>query len=200
MDFKLTIYSDYVCPWCYVGQGVATQLEKEYQAAVEWRPYYLRPDTPPEGMDLPDYVLRARANGSENRLAQLANANGLEYRPSDRMYNTRLAHEATAYAHEQGKANEFHRLVFHKVFVEGADPSAWEVLRSVAQEIGLNGVEMQKAVESGKYTELVAAQVREAQQIGVQSVPTFVINDQYAVVGAQPYEVFKRALGEILGK
>ncbi|MCC7117746.1 MAG: DsbA family oxidoreductase [Anaerolineales bacterium] len=198
MDFKLTVYSDYVCPWCYVGQGVVTQLEQAYQVEVEWRPYYLRPDTPPEGLPLPDYVLRARANGSEDRLAQLANQNGLTYRPSDRLYNTRLAHEATEYAREHGQANEFHRLVFEQVFVAGADPANWSVLRSTAEAAGLNGAEMQTAVESGKYTQAVADQVQMAYQIGVQSVPTYVINDKYAIVGAQPYEAFKQALGKIL--
>lgn len=53
---KLTIFSDYVCPWCYVGQGVVGKLIAEHHAEVEWRPYYLHPDTPLEGMELPDYV------------------------------------------------------------------------------------------------------------------------------------------------
>jgi predicted DsbA family dithiol-disulfide isomerase len=198
MDFKLTIFSDYVCPWCYVGQGVVEKLQKEYQVDVEWRPYYLRPDTPPEGMDMPDYVLRARAAGAEDRITQLANLNGLEYRPTDRFYNTRLAHEATEYAREHGKANEFHPVVFHKVFVESADPSDWQVLRAAAREVGLNDEEMQQVVESGKYTAQVAGEVREAQQIGVSGVPTYVINDKYAIVGAQPYEAFKKALAQIL--
>jgi predicted DsbA family dithiol-disulfide isomerase len=198
MDFKLTIFSDYVCPWCYVGQGVVEKLQKEYQVDVDWRPYYLRPDTPPEGMDLPDYILRARAAGAEDRLTQLANMNGLEYRPTDRFYNTRLAHEATEYAREHGKVNEFHRIIFHQVFVEAADPGDWQVLRAAAREVGLNDEEMQQVVESGKYTAEVAGQVQQAQQIGVSGVPTYVINDKYAIVGAQPYEAFKKALAQIL--
>ncbi len=198
MDFKLTIFSDYVCPWCYVGQGVVEKLQEEYKVDVDWRPYYLRPDTPPEGMDLPDYILRARAAGAEDRLQQLANMNGLEYRPTDRFYNTRLAHEATEYSREHGKVNEFHRIIFHQVFVEGADPGDWQVLRAAAREVGLNDEEMQQIVESGKYTAEVAEQVQQAQQIGVSGVPTYVINDKYAIVGAQPYEAFKNALAQIL--
>ena len=54
--FNLTIYSDYVCPWCYVGQGTVAKLTEEYPVTVDWRPFYLRPDTPPEGMDLPENV------------------------------------------------------------------------------------------------------------------------------------------------
>jgi predicted DsbA family dithiol-disulfide isomerase len=73
-------------------------------------------------------------------------------------------------------------------------------LRSAAQEAGLNADEMQNEVESGKYTGEVDAQVQQAYQIGVSGVPTYVINNRYAIVGAQPYEVFKNTLAKILNK
>lgn len=198
MDFKLTIFSDYICPWCYVGQGVVEKLSAEFNVEVDWRPYYLNPNTPPEGMDLPDYILRARANGSEERLAMMAEKNGMPFKSTERIYNTRLAHEATEYAREHGKMNEFHRVVFRKVYAEGQDISKWDVLRTAAEEAGLNGADMQQVVENGKYTREVADQVQWAQGIGVTGVPTYVINDKYAIVGAQPYEVFRNALSQIL--
>lgn len=176
------------------------RLKKEYSVEVEWRPYYLRPDTPPEGMELPDYIKRARENGSEERLRMMAEMHGMEFKSTERIYNTRIAHEATEYAREHGKANEFHHIVFHKVYAEGLDPAKWGVLRSAAEEAGLDANDMQKAVESGKYTAEVAGQVQWAQRIGVTGVPTYVINDRYAVVGAQPYEVFKNALEQILNE
>jgi len=165
---------------------------------VEWRPFYLRPDTPPEGMDLPEYIQRARANGSEERLRLMANAHGMEFRSTERIYNTRLAHEATEYAREHGRGNEFHKVLFRKVYAEGQDPSHWNVLRFAADEVGLNPDEMQREVESEKYTATVADQVKWAYQIGVTGVPTYVINNRYAIVGAQPYEVFKDALEQIM--
>ncbi len=174
------------------------RLKKEYNVEVEWRPFYLRPDTPPEGMDLPDYIKRARDNGSEERLRMMAEMHGMEFRSTERIYNTRLAHEATEYAREHGKANEFHHIIFRKVYAEGFDPAQWDVLRSAAEEAGLNANDMQSVVEGGKYTEEVAGQVNWAQHIGVTGVPTYVINDKYAIVGAQPYEAFKSALGQIL--
>jgi predicted DsbA family dithiol-disulfide isomerase len=177
---------------------VVDLLKAEYEMDVEWRPYYLRPDTPPEGLDLPDYILRARANGSEKRLQSMAKMHGMEFKSTERIYNTRIAHEATEYAREYGMGNEFHRVVFHQVYADGLDISKWEVLRSAAEEVGLDADDMQSVVDGGKYTADVAAQVRHAQEIGVTGVPTYVINDRYAVVGAQPYEVFKRALGKIL--
>ncbi|MCE7918983.1 MAG: DsbA family oxidoreductase [Chloroflexi bacterium CFX1] len=174
------------------------RLKKEYNMDVEWRPFYLRPDTPPEGMDLPEYIVRARANGSEERLHQLAEAHGMTYIPAERILNTRVAHEATEYARSKNRANEFHKIVFHKVYAEGLDISKWDVLRAAAAEAGLDADDMQKQVEDGKFTGEVAGQVQQAYRIGVSGVPTYVINDKYAVVGAQPYEVFKNALERIV--
>jgi predicted DsbA family dithiol-disulfide isomerase len=179
---------------------VVERLKAEHRVEVEWRPFYLRPDTPPQGMELPEYIKRARANGSEERLRLMANTHGMEFKSTERIYNTRLAHEVTEYGREHGKGNEFHKILFRKVYAEGLDPSQWAVLRFAAEEAGLDADEMQREVESEKYTANVADQVRWAYQIGVTGVPTYVINDRYAIVGAQPYEVFQGALEEILNK
>ena len=174
------------------------RLKAEHDVDLEWRPFYLYFDTPLEGRDLPEHVKRARASGSEERLRQIAESYGMEFVSTKRIYNTRLAHEATEYARLHDKGNEFHKVVFRKVYAEGQDPSQWDVLRSAAQEVGLDAEEMQHEVESEKYMATVVDQVRWAYQIGVTGVPTYVINDRYAIVGAQPYEVFKGALEEIL--
>jgi predicted DsbA family dithiol-disulfide isomerase len=176
---------------------VVEKLKAENNVEVEWRPYYLYFDTPPEGRELSEHVKQARANGSEERLRSIATSYGMEFRSVERIYNTRLAHEATEYAREHGKVEEFHKVVFRMVYAEGKDPSQWDVLRSAAQEVGLDGEAMQKAVESETYKANVEEQVRWAYQIGVTGVPTYVINDRYAIVGAQPYEVFKNALEKI---
>jgi predicted DsbA family dithiol-disulfide isomerase len=154
-------------------------------------------DTPPEGRDLPEHVKRNRAQGSEERLRQIAASYGMEFVSVPRIYNTRLAHEATEYARQHGQGNEFHKVIFRKVYAEGQDPSHWDVLRSAAQEVGLDANEMQREVESEKYMATVVDEVRWAYQIGVTGVPTYVINNRYAIVGAQPYEVFKNALEQI---
>jgi predicted DsbA family dithiol-disulfide isomerase len=177
---------------------VVEKLKAEYDIELEWRPFYLYWDTPPEGRDLSDRIKQARALGSEERLSQIAGSHGMQFASTKRIYNTRLAHEATEYAREHGKANELHGVIFRKVYADGLDISRWEVLREAARETGLNAGEMQREVEGGKFTAQVEAQVRQAYQLGVSGVPTYVINDRYAIVGAQPYEVFKNALAQIL--
>jgi len=92
---------------------------------------------------------------------------------------------------------QFHKTVFQKIYAQGLDISNWDVLRAAAMEVGLDADEMQRNVESEKYRMDVANQVRWAWQIGVTGVPTYVINDHYALVGAQPYEAFQKTLERI---
>ena len=174
------------------------RLKAEHNVEVEWRPFYLYFDTPPEGRELPEHVKRARANGSDKRLRQIAESYGMEFQSTQRIYNTRLAHEATEYARLHGKGNEFHKVVFRKVYAEGQDPSQWDVLRAAAQEVRLDADEMQREVKDEKYMATVVDRVRWAYQIGVTGVPTYVIDNRYAIVGAQPYEVFQGVLEEIM--
>jgi predicted DsbA family dithiol-disulfide isomerase len=176
---------------------VVEKLKAEHNVDVEWRPFYLYLDTPPEGRELPERVKQARAHGSEERLRQIAESYGMPFVSTQRIYNTRLAHEATEYAREQGKGNEFHKVVFRKVYAEGQDPSNWDVLHAAAQEAGLDAEEMQREVEAEKFMATVVDKVRWAYQIGVTGVPTYVINNRYAIVGAQPYEAFQSALEQI---
>jgi len=102
-------------------------------------------------MPLPDYILNARNSGSEDRLKQMANMHGLEFVAVERFTNTRLAHEATEYARQHGKVNEFHRVVFRKVYGEGVDISKWDVLRAAAEEVDLDSADRQQVVESGTF-------------------------------------------------
>lgn len=145
-----------------------------------------------------EHVKQVRAAGSEERLAQLAASFGMKFVSTQRIYNTRRAHEATEYARVHGRHIEFHSVVFRKVYAEGLDISQWDVLRAAAAEVGLDADEMQRDVEAGKYTADVEQQVQRAYQMGVSGVPTYVINDRYAVVGAQPYDVFRRAIERVV--
>jgi predicted DsbA family dithiol-disulfide isomerase len=176
---------------------VVDQLRADHDIKLDWRAFYLRPDMPEDGMDLPEHIKRRRASGSEQHLEQMAQLNGMKYIPLNRLHNTRRAHEATEYARVNDRANEFHRVVFRQAFAESLNISGWDVLRLAAEEVGLDADMMQSDVDGGKYTQDVAEQVRQAYQIGVSGVPTYVINDRYAIVGAQPHEVFKNALARI---
>ena len=169
------------------------KLETEREIQIDWRPFYLRPDTPPEGSELPAYV-RDRMASVHARLKQMARAAGMDMVFLARMPNTRFAHEATEYARAHGKHLEFHRVLFRLYYGEGQDISSWHVLRAAARETGLDSDEMQREVEGGKYTAAVEEQIVEAQELGITGVPTYILDNKYAIVGAQPYQVFLQVL------
>ena len=174
------------------------RLKAEHNVDVEWRPFYLYFDTPPEGRELPEHVKRARASGQKNDCAKWRSPMGWNSFPHSGSTTHASPTKRPNMPREHGKGNEFHKVVFRKVYAEGQDPSQWDVLRSAAEEVGLDADEMQREVENEKYMAEVVDKVRWAYQIGVTGVPTYVINDRYAIVGAQPYEVFKDALEQIM--
>lgn len=112
----------------------------------------------------------------------------------DTIPNSRRALEASEFAREQGRHEAFHRVVFRKFYGEGEELNSWATLRSAAEEVGLDPEAMERQTESGHYRAAVDAQIAEARAMGITGVPTYIFNNKYAVVGAQPYEVFQEAM------
>jgi predicted DsbA family dithiol-disulfide isomerase len=175
---------------------VVEQLKAEYgkeNVEVEWLPYLLRPEMPAEGEPLPAYVIEKSAQLG-GRLKEMAAAGGMDFVQFQRSPNPRKAHEATEYAREMGKGELFHQRVFHKLYGEGRDISDWVVLREAAEEASLDFAEMQRRVDAGEFRDAVDNQIAEAHDIGVQGVPFYIVNNKYGISGAQPIDVFRRAI------
>lgn len=173
------------------------QIKAEYgkdNVEVEWLPYLLRPNMAPEGEPLPDYVQQKRGV-LEGRLKQMAAVGGMDFVQFERSPNPRRAHEATEYAREHGKGELFHQRVFHYLYGQGKDISDWAILRAAASEAGLDPDDMQNRVQAGQYREVVENLIAEAHAIGVQGVPFYIVNNKYGISGAQPIDVFRRAIG-----
>ena len=163
---------------------------------VEWRPFELHPEVPPEGERVPEHV-RARSSGSREWMKRQAEESGREMVFSDMRRSSRRALEASEYARERGKHQRFHDVIFRRFFGEGQDLSDWDVLRASAQEVGLDPDDMQREVESGKYGAPLDEKLDHARGLGITGVPTFIFDDQYAIVGAQPYEIFQKVMDRI---
>jgi predicted DsbA family dithiol-disulfide isomerase len=172
---------------------VVEQVKNEFGAEIEWLPFLLRPNMPEAGEDIPAYI-KAKKSQTGDRLRQLAEMQNLPMVTSTWLSNTRLAHEATEYARERGKGTEFHRVVFRLYYGEDKDIGRWDILRLAATITGLDPDDMQKSVSDGQYRAIVDDQLADAQSLGISSVPTYVLNDRYAIVGAQPMAVFKQVI------
>lgn len=169
------------------------QVKNEFGAQIEWMPFLLRPNMPEAGEDIPAYI-KAKKSQTGDRLHHLAEMQNLPMVTTTWLSNTRLAHEATEFAREHGKGIEFHRVVFRMYYGENKDIGQWDTLRQAAVEAGLEPDDMQKSVTSGQYQSVVDELLADAQSLGISSVPTYVLNDQYAIVGAQPMAVFRQVV------
>ncbi len=111
--------------------------------------------------------------------------------------NSRRALEASEYAREESLHETFHQAVFRRFYGEGQDIGSWSVLRAAAEEVGLDPEEMQSRTEQGEFSPIVTESVQRAQALGITGVPTYVFNDRYAIVGAQPFEAFERLMARL---
>ncbi len=169
------------------------KLRKEYDLSVDWRPFFLRPDTPPEGAPLPAYI-REKIKDPNEPLKLRAAREGLKMVRGERIWNSRRAHEAAEWARTLGKLAPMHAALLKAHWEEGKDIYRIDVLRAAAVQAGLDPDELQAVIEAGTYAEAVQRGVQEAYDLGIHAVPTFVFEDRFAVQGAQELPVFRMAM------
>lgn len=201
------MFSDYACPWCYLGRARLKKAIAGLAQPTLIRPFPLSPDTPPEGRDL------ARELGRKGidlelaiaRLAPLMDAEGLDYPRSlaelagRRQWSTRRAQELALWAEEQGSAapvEALHDRLFRAVQVENLDVHDLDVLARLADEVGLDGAAGRAAVERGDLAAARELSWRTATRAGITGVPTYVAGG-YGIVGAQPVDILREFVIEV---
>jgi predicted DsbA family dithiol-disulfide isomerase len=206
---KIEVWSDYVCPFCYIGKRKLEQaLEKTGLGAgaeVIFKSYELDPHSPETSEQSMVSVLagkygttEAQAEGMTANVTAAAKEVGLEYNFSKmRPANTFSAHRLAKWADEQGKADQISENLLRAYFIENREIGLKEVLADIAEETGLERAEAEAVLKSDRFEKEVRADIEEARQLGVQGVPFFVINRKYAISGAQPDEVFEQALRQV---
>jgi predicted DsbA family dithiol-disulfide isomerase len=193
MAVTIQIWSDYVCPWCYIGLVEIERLRREQEVVLDWQPFELRPDAPESGWALPDHI-RARISTPDNPLRLRARELGLELVERTHIPSSRRAHECTEHARVEGRLEPFHAAVIESYWRAGEDIHDWAVLKNAASRAGLDAAAMRAAVEEGRFAAAVEARVGAAHERGIRAVPTFVFDDRLVVQGAQTLDVFRQAL------
>lgn len=203
---KIEIWSDYVCPFCYIGKRHLEQAIQEagLQEKVEvvYKAYELDPNAPATSDKSMRTVLEEKykiaseeAKAMTDNVAEQAKAVGLAY-DFDKMTraNTFQAHRLAKFAEEEGLGQEMTERLLHAYFIEGKKIGAFETLLALAEEVGLSAERTQEMLHSEAFNDEVKKDIQEAGQIGVQGVPFFVIDRKYALSGAQPVATFVEAL------
>ena len=169
------------------------RLGREFDIEVEWRPYELHPEIPPEGIDRSGKPEGRRAASYEH-LRELAEEAGLRFRQPSRVANSPRSLEAAEFAREQGAFAPYHRALFDAYFGEGRDIGDAAVLAELGAANGLDADALSEALASRRYASLVDERTEEARSWGVTGTPTVIFENgeaRFPVVGAQEYAVFE---------
>ncbi|MFX1329896.1 MAG: DsbA family protein [Promethearchaeota archaeon] len=195
---KVIAYSDYICPFCYIGYHRIEKLKKEYNLDIEWRPFEIHPETPKQGASIDElpfpkgYLEMAFAN-----VKRLADEDGLTLKFAKKLPNSRLALYISEFARKKGKFEEFHKLVLEAYWLEGKDIGDKSLLLDLAESIGLNKNEIESYLETDEPFNVLQKTLKELREYGINGVPTFNIEERL-IVGAQPYEIFKKVINKVL--
>ncbi|TLS37575.1 hypothetical protein FCL54_10575 [Pseudalkalibacillus caeni] len=172
-------------------------MKKEFDIEDEWVSYEIHPETPESGVSLKEKFPNADINAMYNQFNRAGAPYGIESTNVSILSNSQKALEASEYARDQGKFDQFHEEVFKSYFTEGKDIGDTNILLEIAERIGLNRTEMENALEKETYLPTLKEANEEGRRLGVSGTPTFIINGKYKVVGAQPLENFKQALRQL---
>ncbi|HEX5467648.1 MAG TPA: DsbA family protein [Gaiellaceae bacterium] len=175
----------------------AAWLEREFGARVDWLPFDLHPEYPPEG--IPRDELRRRYPEDVNeRTRQMVEGSGMPYNPPPEVVpRSRKALEVTELARELGLHEQVHARLMRAYWAEGQNIGDEEVLLGLVAEAGVDRDEAAAALADGSYAARVDASTAEAQRNGINAIPAFVLGKRLLLLGAQPHEVFERALEQL---
>lgn len=202
---EIEIYADVVCPWCWIGKRRLEQALASYdgEVTVRYRPFQLDPTPVTEPKPLVEalgakFGGRERAESMVAQVSQVGASVGLDMR-FDRAVaaNTFEAHRLIRFATERGRATEMIDALYRAHFSDGVDVGSKDALVKLAAEVGLDEAETREYLDSNVGRREVAADLAAAHELGVTSVPTFVLAGKYAVTGAQEPETLLAALTEV---
>lgn len=206
----ITIVSDVACPWCAVGlASIDRALERmggEVDANIRVEPFELNPDMGPEGEEVVAYIARkygrtpAQIAEAQARIRQAGANAGFAFGRRDHVWNTFDAHRMLHWASLEGRGAELKRALLRAYHGEGRNPGAKDVLVEAAVAVGLDRVRAEAVANSDEFAKEVRERERHWMRQGVSGVPFVVINDKYAIEGAQPPEAFEQAFRQIAGE
>ena len=205
---RLDVVSDVVCPWCYIGkrrlEGAIALTKDDVAVVVQWRPYFLNPWIPREGVDRKTYLETKfgsvdRYKGMASNVAAAAAEEGLEYNAGkiNRQPNTIDCHRLIYWAEANGQSGAMKQRLMDLYFREGADLTDTDVLVAAAVDCGLPADEIRHRLAADIDVELISQEAQTAADAGISGVPTFLLAGRYALSGAYPSEQLAKAIRHV---
>ena len=204
---RLDIFSDPVCPWCYIGKVLldrALEAHPAHDFVIEWQPFQLNPDLPREGVDRATYLEakfggKARAAQVYARIEEAAQAAGLaiDFAAMQRMPNTLDAHRLIHWAGLEGRQAAMVAALFAAFFQNGRDIGDVATLVELAAAVGMDPAVVARLLASDADRAEIAARDTHARARGVGAVPTYVIANRHVLSGAQPVALWGQVIAEL---
>jgi predicted DsbA family dithiol-disulfide isomerase len=194
----IDVVSDVICPWCFLGKrrlDKALSLIPEVNAEIMFRPFFLDPTIPADGLNRHEYMAakfgEERLKTIHDPLIKAGEEDGVPFHFENimRTPNTMDAHRLLRWAKIEGKQPEIAEALFMAYWSDGRDVGDHEVLADIAATHGMNREKILNALGTDQDKSEVSAETTQARQIGVTGVPTYIINRKYGVVGAQSAEL-----------
>ena len=200
----IDVYADIACPWCYVGRArlkKALAQRPALNVTLQWRPFQLQPDLPPEGRDFRPVLEKKfgswdRVQQMFDRIRQMGSEDDLtfDFDAIEVAPNTTDAHRLVLWAQDRGEGDAMATALFRAYFSEGRNVSDRDVLVACANKVGLDAETARTVLEGEEYTDEVRTSQQQAQRQGITGVPCYVFDGEHAVMGAQSAETMTEAL------
>lgn len=195
MAVRIDVWSDFVCPWCFLVTISLQELSENFEIEIVRHAYELRPfGSPPMPQEYRDYIDNV---GHPRMVAMAREYYGVEIFAGPTGIDSRKALIGAKYAEAQGKGPEYHDAVYRAYWLEGRSIDDGDVLAEIAQRLGMDGTAFRTALDSRELNVLVNVDIDQARRYGISSVPALVFNNKYLVNGAQPYDVLKDVVRQI---
>jgi len=166
-------------------------LKKEYEVAVRWTAYPLRPDTPAGGLSLEEVFPGKDIKEMNARLMKTADEAGLPFGYRSMTYNSRLAHELGKWAESNGCGDVFHNAVFRAYFVDGKNIGDIQILMELINSLGLSRQEAEKVIETRAFKDAVDSDWSRSLQVDPEYIPSLMINGRL-LVNPQQYRLYEQ--------
>jgi predicted DsbA family dithiol-disulfide isomerase len=205
----IEVFSDVVCPWCFVGrrrlEKAVRLLDGRHEVRVTWKPFQLNPWMPPEGMERAEYRRMKfgsaeRSKGMDSRLVEAGQGEGIDlaFDKIARTPNTLNAHRLIWLAARQDRQIEVVDTLFQAYFTDGKDIGDLATLADLASTAGLDADEVRRFLESDEALAEVEEEEQVGRSLGIDGVPFFLLAGKYGVSGAQPAEVLVNVIERVV--
>ena len=208
-NLRINFISDVVCPWCAIGlhslESALSTLNGEVSATIEFHPFEINPNVPPEGEELYANLARKYGNTREQtkRNQEAIQSRGEEIGFAFNMakrthyYNTFDAHRLLHWAEKQGKQHVLKKALVSAYFTHGENVSSHAVLERIVGEVGLDVTTAREIISSDRFAKDVREREEYWRSFGIQSVPTLIVNGEYVIQGSQSPEAYAEILQKI---